>query len=233
MTSRRLASIQYEPPGRPSLFHRWEAGHQTDLVAPLAVRDPQYRASVLRILEPFRDGGSRLVSVGAGNGFIEADLAAAGWDVLATDPADAALALCRAKGLATASFDLLGDSPSIGTFDVIYCDGVMGHLWEPSCGSSAAWSALAALGAEGSICLVSNDLSDGDAVAQFAVRSSTAAFFYRPPPGTYARDALVAARWSIESTSTYHHARAGVARRREAVVARLLMYEGIEAEDGS
>lgn len=233
MTTGRLASVKYEPDGQPSLFDRWEAGRHTDLLAPLAVRDPDYRSSVVRILERYRDARSRLVSVGAGNGFVESALAAAGWDVLATDPAGSALALCRAKGLTTASFDLMDDHCSLGTFDVIYCDGVMGHLWEPTRGSGSAWTALAALGHEGSICLVSNDLSDEDGVAQFTVRSSPDASFCRPPPGTYVRDAIATARWSIQSTFMYHYTRAGTPRRREAVVARSLVDEGVEAQDGS
>lgn len=228
--ARALRSVDYEPPGEPSLFDRWEADAQTELPPPLAFRDATYRAEIVRLLAPFMEAGRRLVSIGAGNGCAEAALAAAGWDVLATDPAASALRVCRAKGLATARFELLEDPP-IGPADVIYCDGVMGHLWDPRSASVPAWCALAALGRRGSVCLASNDLADDDEAAQFAVRASPRAAFYRPPAGWFGRDARSTGRWSVEGEHLYPYQRAGVARRREIVVARLLTDERVVPED--
>lgn len=226
----QLPYIAYEPPGRPSLFDLWEAGEPTDLPPPLAVRDAEYRSQIVRILDSHRSAGRRVVSNGAGNGCVEAALAAAGWDVLATDPASSALRLCRAKGLSARRFALLEDPP-IGPFDVIYCDGVMGHLWDPASASVPAWIALAALGHRGSVCCVSNDLSDDDTEAQFAVRTLAAAAFYRPPKGSYGRDASSSLLWSVESEHLYHYVRTATTRRREMVVARLLTDKGVEPED--
>lgn len=212
------------------MFDQWEAGVDTDLPPPLAVSDPGYRAEVLRILGRHTSAGQRLVSVGAGNGFVEAALAAAGSDVLATDVAASALRVCRAKGLTTTAFDLMEDDP-VGEFDVIYCDGVMGHLWDSASASIPAWIALASLGHAGSICVVSNDLSDDDETVRFAVRTSPGAAFYRPPATWFARDARSTKLWSVESEEIYRHVRAGAARRREIIVARLLVDEGVETED--
>jgi hypothetical protein len=170
--------------------------------------------------------------VGAGNGHVEAALAAEGWDVLATDPAASALRLCRSKGLATARFELLEDQP-VGRFDAMYCDGVLGHLWDPATSTVAAWIALASLGRRDSVCLVSNDLSDDDASAQFGVRSSPAAAFYRPPATWFGRDAEASSLWSVESEHVYEYVRAGAARRREIVTARLLADERIESKHRS
>lgn len=228
--AKRLPSFAYEPPGQPSLFERWEAGAATDLPAPLAVRDGAYRSEVVRIIGRYRSAGSRLVSIGAGNGCLEAALAQEGWEVLATDPAVNALRICRAKGLATARFALLADPP-IGPFDVIYCDGVMGHLWDSRFVSIPAWSALAALGHRHSICVVSNDLSDDDQTARFAVRTAPGAAFYRPPAGWYASDASSTGLWAVESEQLYSYVRAGAARRREILVTRLLADEWVEPED--
>lgn len=225
----RLPSVAYEPPGQPSLFDLWEAGEPTEMLPPLAVRDPRYRSKMIRLLEHHGPTGGSLVSVGAGNGFLEAVLAAAGWDVLATDPASSALRLCRAKGLKTRRYELLKDPP-IGPFDVIYCDGVMGHLWDPDCASISTWRALAALGREGSLCCVSNDLTDDDE-PQFAVRSSPTAAFYRPGPGAYGQDAVRSGWWSVEEECIYEYSRAGIRRRREIVISRLLTDERIEPED--
>jgi SAM-dependent methyltransferase len=228
--TRRLPSVSYEPPGEPSLFDRWETGAETELPPPLAVCDGGYRSEVVRMLGRHRDGGRRLVSVGAGNGHVEAALAADGWDVLATDLAPSALRVCRTKGLATVRFDLMEDTP-LGHFDVIYCDGVMGHLWTPASASVPAWTALAGLGRTGSICLVSNDLSDDDEAPRFAVRTAPSAAFYRPPAGWFGRDARSTLLWSVESERIYEYVRAGRERRREIIVARLLMDERVGPED--
>lgn len=217
--SGRLPSVAYERPGRASLFDCWESGQPTDLLPPLSVRDPAYRAHLVHLLAPYRLDHRTLVSVGAGNGFVEAELSAAGWDVLATDPAESALTRCREKGLRTARFALLED-PAPGTFDVIYCDGVLGHLWEPGGRSTRAWTALAELGRAGSICVAANELADGDAKPQFAVRSSPGARFYRPPAHWFERDAAASGRWEPVTRELYHSERAGSARRRELLVLR-------------
>jgi hypothetical protein len=225
-----LRSIVYEPPGEPSMFDLWEAGAVAALAPPLAVRCAAYRRRIVGLLEPYRRPGSRLVSVGAGNGFAEAALAEAGWDVVATDPAESALRHCRAKGLATLRFALLVD-PAPGVFEAVYCDGVMGHLWSPAGGCEPVWRGLAALGSGGTIAVVSNDLADGARGAQFAVRSDPAARFYRPPPGVFAGEAARSGLWKVVSQSSYDYVRGGTPRRREIVVARLLVNERIETED--
>ena len=224
----RLRSVDYEPPGAPSLFDRWETGAAAPLPPPLSVRDARYRARIVELLERHRSLGSQLVSVGAGNGFTEAALAAAGWDVLATDPAETALQRCRAKGLATARVDVLKPI-TIRGFDTVYCDGVLGHLWEPSRGCTRAWQAFAALGRPGAVCLVSNDLADDDESPSFVVRSTPGASFYRPPARWFAREAADTGRWTVVSQSIYPYSREGAARRRELLL--LLMDERVEAED--
>lgn len=225
-----IPAIAYEPHGEPSLFDLWEVGADAALPAPLGVRDAAYRAKVVGILAAFRNDSRRLVSVGAGNGHVEAMLARDGWEVLATDPASCALAICRDKGLSTARFELLVDSPP-DRFDVIYCDGVMGHLWDPRSASIPAWRALAGLGRCGSVCLVSNDLSDDDRSSRFAVRGSATAAFYRPPARWYGCEATATGLWRIEAEYHYRYRRRGVLRRRELVIARLLADERIEPED--
>jgi len=219
--SQHLPSICYEPAGEPSLFDRWEVGSAETVQPPLAVHDPTYRSLVVELLAPYQTPGAQLIGVGSGNGYGERALADAGWDVLATDPAESALRLCRAKGLAALRFELLSRDAPPGAFDAVYCDGVLGHLWDPANGSCPAWEALAAFGRPGAICLVSNDLSDDDDKPCFVVRASADAAFYRPPAGRYAAEALATGRWSREFERLYRYDRAGVIRRREIVVARL------------
>ena len=213
-----LRSVTYEPTQGPTLFDRWEAGDHSTLAAPLSVRDPRYRGVVVDMLGPYLKDGSRLISVGAGNGFTETALSAASWNVLATDISESALRLCRKKGLRTSRFNLLDDT-SPGQFDAVYCDGVFGHLWEPSCGSRHAWNALGSLAMPGSVAVVSNDLSDDDDVPQFGVRSEASAEFYRPPAGWFASDALATGVWTIVATTLYEYSRSNTARRREVILA--------------
>jgi SAM-dependent methyltransferase len=180
MQEDRLRSVAYDPPDGPSIFDAWEAGISTSLVPPLSVVDAGYRAHIVGILRDHLRPGRRLVSVGAGNGNVEVELAKAGWDVLATDVSDSALRICRGKGLRVARLDLVSASPT-GPFDMIYCDGVLGHLWQPNSGCTQSWSALALLAHLGSRCLVSNDLADDDMDFQLAVRSTPGAAYFAPP----------------------------------------------------
>ena len=226
-----LPSISYEPAGNPSLFDQWEAGDPAVLQAPLSVHDASYREVIVGVITALHQMGRRtLVGVGSGNGVVEAELSAAGWDVLATDCAESALRCCRSKGLEVRKFNLMNDD-GLCAFDVIYCDGVMGHLWQPGSNSVLAWRALARLGRPGSFAVVSNDLADSDRGAQFAVHASTSAQFYRPPAGSFATDACSTSLWSLDSTRIYSYRRHGDMRRREILLAQLLMNERIEPND--
>lgn len=231
MSGPLLPSIEYEPRGRPSLFDRWETEGKANIQAPLAVRDPEYRAVLLRILEDLPVPKRRLIGIGSGNGHMEAELAAAGWDVLATDPCASALRHCASKGLATTRLTLGEDLGGV-RFDVSYSDGVMGHLWEPGRGTARTWKALARLGDRGSFHVTSNDLSEDDRHARFAVNASPRAAFYRPPAGTFEREATNDGIWTEVSTHIYAYLRRGVEpRRREILVLKLLLDERVEAKD--
>jgi SAM-dependent methyltransferase len=219
--SRHLPSIRYERPGDPSLFDLWEARVAETVQPPLAVHDPVFRSLLVELLAPYRTPGARLIGVGSGNGYGERALADAGWEVLATDPTESALRLCRAKDLVAMRFELLSRDEPPGAFDTIYCDGVLGHLWDPANGSVTAWEALARLVRPGAVCLVSNDLSDDDEKPRFVVRAAAGAAFYRPPAGRYAAEAVATGRWVPELQRIYRYDREGVMRRREVIVARL------------
>jgi hypothetical protein len=200
--------------------------------APLAVADSHYRSRLLKVFETAEVPGRRVISIGAGNGCMEAELMAAGWDVLATDIADSALAHCQAKGLATAKVSL-GEESNVGTFDVIYCDGVLGHLWEPGKGVAGALEELGQFGHTGSICITSNDLSDDDDHSDFAVRGSPTAAFYRPPAGHFGVEATETGLWKVQHSTIYPYSRSAIVRRREILLLSLLVDEGVVPKDGS
>jgi len=230
MRYRVLRSIDYEPADEPSLFWRWEHNEVAVMTAPIAVRSATYRELLADMLEPYLHPGATLLSVGAGNGFVEVELQSRGWDVTATDRADDAVAHCRAKGLRAARLDLLADSP-IGRFDAVYCDGVLGHLWQDGSATSNAWRALAALAAPVAVCLASNDLADNDHAPTLRVRSAASAEFYRPPAGWFAREAAATGYWALETEHIHLYDRGGERRRRELVLMRLLMDDRVVAED--
>lgn len=219
MDGAHLPSIDYEPPGELSLFERWERGLESPLQAPLAVADEDYRAALLKVFAGLRGHGNKVVSIGAGNGRMEFELTTAGWNVLATDPSPRALALCREKGLATSRISL-GEDLGLGTFDVIYCDGVLGHLWEPEVGTVRAWEHLGDLAHPGSACVTSNDLSNNAEGVDFTVRSSPGAAFYRPPAGRFGAEAALTGRWQVKSELIYPYERKGIVRHREVLVLR-------------
>lgn len=226
---RVLRSIDYEPADEPSLFWRWEHNAAAVMTAPIAVRSAAYRELLADMLESHLHLGATLLSVGAGNGFVEVELQSRGWDVTATDRADDALAHCRAKGLRAARLDLLADPP-IGRFDAVYCDGVLGHLWEEGSATSNAWRALAAHAAPGAVCLASNDLADDDLAPTLRVRSAATAEFYRPPAGWFAREAVATGHWAFETEHVHLYERGGEQRRRELILMRLLMDDRVVAE---
>src|ERR1041384_8180907 len=83
-----------------SLFALWEQGESGLLPAPLSVRRPRYRRLIIGLVKRYRPSlNATVLSIGAGNGFTEADLVSAGFDVVATDRSEIALEYCRQKGV--------------------------------------------------------------------------------------------------------------------------------------
>jgi 2-polyprenyl-3-methyl-5-hydroxy-6-metoxy-1,4-benzoquinol methylase len=231
--SDHLPSIDYSPPDEPSLFDLWATGQHTPLPAPLACRDVSYQGLIIDLIRTHSSlirVRPTVVSVGAGTGVLEELLAEEGFEVRATDIDSEAIRTCQARGLQTTQFDLLTDTLA-DQYDVVYCDGVMGHLWQPQRGCLSAWDALADLTLPGGFAIVSNDLADDDQQIQLRVRSNAAARFFRPPAGWYEADANSTQRWTVTSRKLYEYERSGTIRRREILIARLLVNEWVETQD--
>jgi SAM-dependent methyltransferase len=239
-----LTSINYdgdESTGLESLFDAWERGATTRMQAPLSVRSPRYRSIIVGLIKRLqgRDAGT-VLSIGAGNGFTELALSEAGFDVLATDKSAAAVAYCREKGLNALKYDFPdGSPPSPNKFAVLYCDGVLGHLWSAQCGYRRTWSRFAELTKENGFLLLSNDLSDDDGSPTLRVSGEPDAQFFRPPLGWLAKDAVASGLWRPQSSRLVRYRRgqdtgAGCGkgrhlRRRELLVLqRSLMNERAE-----
>jgi|BarGraNGADG00212_1021973.scaffolds.fasta_scaffold04550_3 hypothetical protein len=227
--SYRLPTIPYEPSVGPSLYDLWESDAAPTFGAPLSVRDASYRELVVSIIQSHAGRRRTLLGIGSGNGLVEAELQRQGWDVLATDCLDSALRSCEDKGLKARRFRLTEDE-AFRKFDVLYCDGVFGHLWQPSISCVDAWLALAELGCVDTFAIVSNDLADDDTTAIFTVHGSAEARFYRPTAGSVIADAEATGKWEFECSRIYGYVRRGISRRREIVVMKLLVNDGIEAK---
>ena len=213
-----IPSIAYEPRQGPSLHELWERGTSASFRPPISVLDAEYRSLIVATLQPFRMPKARLLSVAAGNGFAEQALQQDGWDVLATDCAAAAGKFCRRKGLRFRQFCLGVDAPSrIGSHDIVYCDGLIGHLWRTQTDTARVWRALRPLVIRNGYLLTCNDLSNGDE-AEFEVRDHPEARFYRPLAGELST-AAAEASWRTESVTCYEYDRRGP-RRRELLLLR-------------
>lgn len=227
-----LPSVDYDGAGEESLFGMWESGATTDMQAPLSVRRPRYRRLIVGILRRYAAAPTaRVLSIGAGNGFTEAELAAAGFNVLATDRSEIALRFCERKGLVTARYEFPEEPPErLRDFYVVYCDGVLGHLWRPLAGCREFWVKATKFCKRDALMLLSNDLSETDAAPTLGVRTDPGAGFFRPPAGWFAQDAQASGLWAPEHVRVLRYRRYGSLRRREILILRRrrsLVHEGI------
>lgn len=223
-----LPSIDYDKQvyGSESLFDAWETGGSSTMQAPLSVRRPRYRKLIVSIARTYAPSPSAtVVSIGAGNGFTEAELAKAGFRVTATDRSRIALRYCREKGL-TAEYLDFPSSDGFRRFDLIYCDGLLGHLWQDRLGYSQCWPALANLGEKNSMLIISNDLANTDDEPTFAVKDHPHAKFFRPPAGWFAKDAQSSGLWTAVTTRMIRYRRNGYRRREIVVLRRSLVDKG-------
>lgn len=214
-----------------SLFALWERGESGQMPAPLSVRQPRYRRLIIELVKRHHPSlHATVLSIGAGNGFTEANLVSAGFDVVATDCSEIALEYCRQKGVKTVHYEFPNQSPSgLNQFDVIYCDGLLGHLWQPERGYTHCWTRFAEFAKFRSLLILSNDLADTDNGPTLRVVGAPEASFFRPPAGWFAQDAMASHFWTFEEVRVLRYMRRGLLRRREILLLRYsLMDKGKE-----
>jgi SAM-dependent methyltransferase len=120
--------------GGHTLFDIWERGDAWgDSVTPATYSLP-YRTWIVEKLMRFvvPSGANELLSLGCGNAFVEAECVTRGWQVLAVDALPQAVALARRKGVDAVVGDVLAWQPPHAHWQMIYADGLLGHVWEPS-----------------------------------------------------------------------------------------------------
>lgn len=152
-----------------SLFDIWEGGAANgDSVTPSTYSVP-YREWMVRFLCDVLAGARppSMLSIGCGNAFVEAEVARAGYEVLATDVLPEAVEIARRKGLEARIADVRSWVPDHGRWGVVYADGLLGHLYDPDDGLAPALKHLHGWLAPGpGVLVVSNDGTRDGASAQ-------------------------------------------------------------------
>lgn len=120
--------------GEPkTIYEIWEEGGAfNDSITP-STASPEYRSHMFLKLLSLTGAGSVCLSLGCGNAFVEADLVQAERTVLAVDSCEEAVTLAQGKGVDAWTADIYDVSPDdLGALDVVYADGLLGHLFNPT-----------------------------------------------------------------------------------------------------
>lgn len=152
--------VQSEENGdQPSIYHIWEQGGGRGNVTTPATSSQSYRQSITDLLRGLLADSTdpRLLSIGCGNGMVEAAIAADGVRVLAVDAMEPAVELARAKGLDAVCADALNWNPPPEPWTAIYADGSLGHLYDAGTGLQVTLRRFKSWLPEDGLVVVSND----------------------------------------------------------------------------
>ncbi|MEA5468849.1 class I SAM-dependent methyltransferase [Spirulina sp. 06S082] len=147
------------------IYEIWEEGKAyNDSVTPTTY-DAEYREFITRTIESLLAGDrdKKMLSIGSGNAFVESDLHQKGYSVTVNDVNQDAIAIAQQKGLTAIEADVYEWEPQSKDFSLIYCDGVMGHLYEPEMGLKMIFKRLREWLLKDSVLLISNDAATTDA----------------------------------------------------------------------
>jgi hypothetical protein len=155
-----------------NLFEEWERGvPRGDSTTP-SICSPTYRWWILEHLRNAlnRDRKNLLLSLGAGNAFVERVLCREGYPVLAVDALGEAVDLARRAGVPSICRNLYDWEGPSDYWDVIYADGLLGHLHDGRDGAHTALRRLHGwLKAPSGTIVISNDApKTGEPVQQSA-----------------------------------------------------------------
>lgn len=152
-----------------NIYDIWELGRAfKDSVTPSTWCEDYRSWIVERIEEQLAfDTSKTIISIGCGNAFVEQDLCNKGYNVLGIDINESAVELAREKGVPAIVADINDWRPESNKVDLIYCDGVLGHLYFEDSGCRNALARLKSWLTPGEgILFISNDASkDGRKVA--------------------------------------------------------------------
>jgi 2-polyprenyl-3-methyl-5-hydroxy-6-metoxy-1,4-benzoquinol methylase len=118
-----------------TVYDLWEEGSAfNDSVTP-STFCPEYRSHVVLKVMTLSQPGDQIFSIGCGNGFVEASLVKGARRVVGIDCNEEAISLSRSKGVDAYRADYF-DLPkaTLAGFDVIYADGLLGHVYNNNSG---------------------------------------------------------------------------------------------------
>jgi SAM-dependent methyltransferase len=152
----------------PSLFDEWEHGTPRGDSTTPSICSPTYRWWILEHLRNAldRDRRNLLLSLGAGNAFVERVLGREGYSVLAVDALAQAVELARRAGVPAICQNLYNWDAQPEYWNVVYADGLLGHLYDEQDGAHAALRLLHRWLKRGGTVVISNDAPKTDAPVQ-------------------------------------------------------------------
>jgi 2-polyprenyl-3-methyl-5-hydroxy-6-metoxy-1,4-benzoquinol methylase len=148
-----------------NIFEKWERGEARGDSTTPSICSPEYRAWMLDQLRGLmgNDTERRLLSIGAGNAMVERTLCREGYHVLAVDALMAAVEIAARNGVPSICRDIRSWEPQ-DRFDVVYADGLLGHLYDEFGGCQSVWRRVRGwLSSHEGAVIVSNDVPPGDA----------------------------------------------------------------------
>jgi SAM-dependent methyltransferase len=162
-----------------TIYEIWENGGAfNDSITP-STYVPEYRAHIVDKILAVSGRGETVFSIGCGNGFVEADLLGHDRKVRAMDYNDAAVELTRNKGVDAFTADFFDLTPAdVADADVLYADGLLGHLFHPEREVTPALAKLAALRPRAGTRLVFSNDSPQDPAASFAPHERVEGFWF-------------------------------------------------------
>jgi SAM-dependent methyltransferase len=200
--------------GGRTIYDYWEEGAACgDSITPSTYCE-SYRGWIGAVIEAAAgfDPSKQILSLGCGNGFVEADLVARGYDVAAIDLSPQAVALARSKGVPASVADVARWSPG-SPADVVYADGLFGHLYDAQSATIPLLSRVQSWVALGGYLIVAND-APPDALVHEA--GGVPGFFWLS--AAFLRQQLEAAGLRSIQVTSYSYQRPISGRRERAVL---------------
>jgi SAM-dependent methyltransferase len=162
-----------------SIYDIWENGDAfNDSVTP-STYVPEYRSHITLKIRMLTAPEATVLSLGCGNGFVEADLVAHGRDMRAIDCNAEAVELTRKKGVdarIVVFFELRQEDAA--DVSAVYADGLLGHLFDATEELAPALGKLRDLALRpGTYLILSND-APRDGKADFAPHEHVDGFWF-------------------------------------------------------
>lgn len=113
-----------------SIYRIWETGGAfQDSITP-STFTPEYRSHMVLKILSLTAPDDKILSIGCGNGFVEADLVSQKRRVYALDYNEEAVRLTKSKGVSASVADFFElETEAVKDVKVVYADGLVGHLF--------------------------------------------------------------------------------------------------------